>query len=71
MTYLIVFILVDHRGNDVNLSVVQYYLTEKEHPVYKPPFGNSNSTTYERFLPRTFDRKSWLVRMVQWLHLNR
>ena len=54
---LIVFILVDHRGNDVNLSMIQYYFTDKKHPVYKPPHGNYKSTTpYKRTLPCTFDR---------------
>ena len=59
---LIVFILVDDRGNDVNLSMVQYYFTEKEHPVYKPTHGNSKSTApYKRTLPRTFDRMKKLA----------
>ena len=70
---LIIFILVDHRGNDVNLSMVQYYFTDKKHPVDKPPHGNFKSTIPLNVLCPVplIEQGSWLVRMLQWLHLNR
>ena len=42
--------------------MVQYYFTGKEHPVYKPPHGNSKSNTpYKRMLPSTMDRMKKLA----------
>ena len=42
--------------------MVQYYFTDKEHPVYKPPHGNSKSITpYKRTLPSTIDRMKKLA----------
>ena len=37
--------------------MVQYYFTGKEHPIYKPPHGNSKSSTpYKRTQPSTMER---------------
>ena len=37
--------------------MVQYYFTGNEHPIYKPPHGNSKSSTpYKRTQPSTMER---------------
>ena len=42
--------------------MVQYYFSGKEHPVHKPPHGNSKSITpYKRTLPCTMDRMKKLA----------
>ena len=56
------YCFTDHRGKDIYLAMVQYYFTGKEHPVYKPPHGNSKSNTpYKRTLPSTMDRMKKLA----------
>lgn len=62
LLFFVFFYVVDHHGKDVNLSMLQYYFTEKEHPVYKPSHGNSKSTTpYRHTLPSTIDRMKKLA----------
>ena len=47
---------IDHHGNTVDLVMIQYYFTGQEHPVYKPPHGNSKSSTpYKRTQPSTME----------------
>ena len=42
--------------------MVQYLFTGKEHPVHKPPHGNSKSITpYKCILPSTMDRMKKLA----------
>ena len=44
------------------MALIQYYFTGKEHSIYKPPHGNSKSSTpYKCTLPSTMNRMKTLA----------
>ena len=52
----------DCHGKRIDLALIQYYFTGKEHSIYKPPHGNSKSSTpYKRTLPSTMNRMKTLA----------